>query len=162
MSHTGCLRPRIISEVLGEGGVQGGGRSGHQQWWSPPLRGECTTLAPPPFPWQPVLRLGACAPAFACMVWGRLWEQGCKHKPDEGGARGCLGAGGGPRACGWVTLYNYNTVVKAPEPRWRRAGDAGFPSAQTLWALNGLVLFGLELTVVCVFHPPPICSLSLA
>lgn len=67
-----------------------------------------------------------------------------------------------PRACGWVTLYNYNTVVKAPEPRWRRAGDAGFPSAQPLSALNGLVLFGLELTVVCVFIPPPICSLSVA
>lgn len=29
-----------------------------------------------------------------------------------------------------------------------------FPSAQPHLALNGLVLFGLELTVVCVFHPP--------
>lgn len=46
-------------------------------------------------------------------------------------------------------------------PGCRRAGD-GFPSARPPLALNGLVLFGLELTVVCVFHPPPICSLSLA
>lgn len=60
-----------------------------------------------------------------------------------------------PRACGWVTLYNYNTVVKASEPRWWRAGDAGFPSAQLFSALNGLVLFGLELTVMCVFQTSP-------
>lgn len=65
-------------------------------------------------------------------MWGRPGE-GSKHKPDEGSARGFLGAEGGPAACGWVTLYNYNTVVKAPEPGWRRAGDAGFPSAQTLF-----------------------------
>lgn len=88
------------------------------------------------------------------MILGRLREEGSKYKPDEGGAFGCLGAGGGPRACGWVTLYNYNTVVKASEPRWWRVGDAGFPSAQPFSALNGLVLFGLELTVVCFSNHP--------
>lgn len=36
----------------------------------------------------------------------------------------------------------------------------GFPSAQPHLALNGLALFGLELTVVCAFQPPPVFSPS--
>lgn len=104
---------------------------------------------------------GVCTPALVHLTWGRLRE-GSKHKPDEGGACGCLGAGAAPRACGWVTLYNYHTVAKAPGTQGGGGrGSAGFPSAQPLWALNGLVLFGLQLTVVCVFHPLPLV-LSLA
>lgn len=36
----------------------------------------------------------------------------------------------------------------------------GFPSAQPHLARDGLVLFGLELTVVCAFQPPPVFSPS--
>lgn len=73
-------------------------------------------------------------PALVHMIWGRLGE-GSKHKPDEGGACGCLGVGAAPGACGWVTLYNYNTVVKAPEPRVVAGG--GMPASHLL------SLFGL-------------------
>lgn len=50
-----------------------------------------------------------------------------KHKPDEGTARGCLGAGGGPGACGWVTLYNYNTAAEALEPGVAAGGGCRLP-----------------------------------
>lgn len=63
--------------------------------------------------------------------------------------------GAAPGACGWVTLYNYSTAVRAPEPGVVAGGAAGFPSARPPLALNGLVLFGLELAVVCVFTPLP-------
>lgn len=80
------------------------------------------------------------------MVWGRL-GQDSKPKPDEGGVHGCLGAGAALRACGWVTPYNYTTVVKAPEPRVAvavvgRRGMPNLPSARPRLALNGLVYLG--------------------
>lgn len=92
------------------------------------------------------------------MIWGRtLNTSQMKALPagawEQGAALG---------ACGWGTLYNHNTAAKAPDPGVATGGEAGFPSARPPLALNGLVLFGLELTVVCVFHPPPVCSLSLA
>lgn len=73
-------------------------------------------------------------PALVRLTWGRLGE-GSKHKPDEGSACGCLGAGAAPRACGWVTLCNYHTVVKAPEAGVAAGG--GMPSSHLL------SLFGL-------------------
>lgn len=111
-----CMHPKV---VLGKAGAPSGGVLPHpqspegsaQSWHLRPSCGSCP-------------KAGCCVPASAYMMWGRPGEDS-KHKPDEGGARGCLGAEGGPAACGWVTLYNYNTVVKAPEPGWRRAAGGG-------------------------------------
>lgn len=64
-----------------------------------------------------------------------------------------------PGACGWVTLYNYNTVVKAPEPGAAAGRGCRLPICSASFALNGLVLFGLELTVVCFPSPSRLFSL---
>lgn len=92
--------------------------------------------------------------AFADTMWGGL-SRALNTNQMKAAAAGAWEQGAAPGACGWVTLYNYNTAVKAPAPEWRWAG--GMPASHLLSlfsALNGLVLFGLELTVVCVFHPP--------
>lgn len=77
---------------------------------------------------------------------------GSKHKPDEGGARGCLGA------CGWVTLYNYYTG-EGPGTAWR-AGEAGFPSAQTLLGSEWISSVWVGAYCCVFFIPPPVLSLA--
>lgn len=74
-----------------------------------------------PLPLEAKLRLGACAPAFADTIWGGL-RRALNTNQMKAVAAGAWEQGAAPGACGWVTLYNYNTVVKAPEPEWRWAG----------------------------------------
>lgn len=84
---------------------------------------EQSTKLEPPFP--PALR----GKAGVFVLLPGIYDLGedTKHKPDEGAARGCLGAGGGPGACGWVTLYNYNTAAEAPEPGVAAGGGCRLP-----------------------------------
>lgn len=84
---------------------------------------EQSTKLEPPFPPAPRGKAGV----FVLLPGIYDLGEDTKHKPDEGAARGCLGAGGGPGACGWVTLYNYNTAAEAPEPGVAAGGGCRLP-----------------------------------
>ena len=77
----------------------------------PALRGEAG-WGGTPFP--PAL----CGEAGVFVLLPGIYDLGedTKHKAEEGAACGRLGAGGGPGARGWGTLYHRNTAAEAPEP----------------------------------------------
>lgn len=116
-----------------------------------PCRGVLTSPAQSPLriqrakyrvgtPFPPVLRSEAgwggtpippalCGEAGVFVLLPGIYDLGedTKHKAEEGAARGRLGAGGGPRARRWGTLYHRNTAAEAPEPGVLTGGGCRLP-----------------------------------
>lgn len=131
----------------GEGGALRG-RVGPEEWGWEPFWGY---FAPPTesrggaqslrlFPSRGSQAKAGCLCSSLCRYdLGRVLRRALNTNQMKAVAAGAWEQGAAPGACGWITLYNYNTAAKAPEPEWRWVAggrgevDAGFPSAQPLF-----------------------------